>query len=72
MKRVIKASNDPMFYDKFLPLEHSIDVASGEAWKLYRILTAQHDTTSASVIKEIATELDSSISRIRKARHFSD
>lgn len=73
MKKYIKSSEimDLDFSkDYLLPLEHELDMANATAWTTWRQLNGRGLNNPASQIKEIASEIDDMISRIRSIRSY--
>lgn len=73
MKKYIKSSETmdlDFSKDYLLPLEHELDMANATAWTTWRQLNGRGLNNPASQIKEIASEIDDMISRIRSIRSY--
>lgn len=69
MKRIIKADSDIFSEDKFLPLEHQLDLALEEARKLCK----RERTNSPAVAEQVelmTTEIEALKRKVRNLRTF--
>ena len=69
MKRIIKADSEIFSEDKFLPLEHQLDLAVSEAWTLFR-RERNSNPAVAEQARLMVSDIEALKKRVRNLRTF--